>query len=383
MSLATDSVHCPNTESTGEDVESPGSLDLFSYCRQTLGEEIKRRFGEPVFRATQLFQWIYKRGVSDLTEMSDLSKRFRDALGRELVLPRGRIHSRQISADGTRKYLIEVEGGDLVETVLIKQPRRNTLCVSSQVGCAMGCRFCRTATMGLRRQLSASEIVRQVMAVVEDSRSFGDSFTNVVFMGMGEPLHNLANVRTAVRVLTDMHGLGIAPRKITVSTVGLVPAIREFGTTVPANIAVSLNATTDEIRSQIMPINKKYPLDELLGVLREYPANKRRRITIEYVMLHGVNDSREDLARLPTLLRGVPAKVNLIPYNANAGLGFETPPEEWVALWQRKLHDQGVEVTVRWSKGRDIDAACGQLLTATGQPSRAKKGLMAGNDSGS
>jgi len=352
------------------------TLDLFAFCRQTLGEEIQKRYGEPVFRATQLFQWVYKRGVSDLSEMTDLSKRFRDALGQDLVLPRGRIHSRQVSSDGTRKYLIEVEGGDLVETVLIKQPRRNTLCVSSQVGCAMGCRFCRTATMGLRRHLSASEIVRQVMAVVEDSRSFGDTFTNVVFMGMGEPLHNLPNVRTAVRVLTDMHGLGIAPRKITVSTVGLVPAIREFGTTVPANIAVSLNATTDEVRSQIMPVNKKYPLSELIGVLREYPANKRRRITIEYVMLHGVNDTREDLARLPALLRGVPAKVNLIPYNSNAGLGFETPPEEWVALWQRRLHDQGVEVTVRWSKGRDIDAACGQLLTATGRAVKAPKELL-------
>ncbi len=352
------------------------TLDLFAFCRQTLGEEIQKRYGEPVFRATQLFQWVYKRGVSDLSEMTDLSKRFRDALGQDLVLPRGRIHSRQVSSDGTRKYLIEVEGGDLVETVLIKQPRRNTLCVSSQVGCAMGCRFCRTATMGLRRHLSASEIVRQVMAVVEDSRSFGDTFTNVVFMGMGEPLHNLPNVRTAVRVLTDMHGLGIAPRKITVSTVGLVPAIREFGTTVPANIAVSLNATTDEVRSQIMPVNKKYPLSELIGVLREYPANKRRRITIEYVMLHGVNDTREDLARLPALLRGVPAKVNLIPYNSNAGLGFETPPEEWVALWQRRLHDQGVEVTVRWSKGRDIDAACGQLLTATGRAVKAPKEVL-------
>ena len=365
------------TSGTSDKLEgSTGTLDLFSFCRKTLGEEIQNRYGEPVFRATQLFQWIYKRKVSDLSEMTDLSKRFRDALIQDLLLPRGRIHSRQVSSDGTRKYLIEVEGGDLVETVLIKQPRRNTLCVSSQVGCAMGCRFCRTATMGLRRHLSASEIVRQVMAVVEDSRSFGDTFTNVVFMGMGEPLHNLPNVRTAVRVLTDMHGLGIAPRKITVSTVGLVPAIREFGTTVPANIAVSLNATTDEVRSQIMPVNKKYPLSELIGVLREYPANKRRRITIEYVMLHGVNDTREDLARLPTLLRGVPAKVNLIPYNSNAGLGFETPPEEWVGLWQRRLHEQGVEVTVRWSKGRDIDAACGQFLTATGRAVKAEKELL-------
>lgn len=364
----------PSTESVlahPEDSSLEGKpLDLFAFCRETLGREIARRYGEAPFRATQLFQWVYKRGVRDLGEMTDLSKRFRDSLRTDLVMPQGAIRQRQISADGTRKYLVEVEQGDLVEAVMIKQPRRMTLCVSSQVGCAMGCRFCRTATMGLRRHLSASEILRQVMAVIDDARHFGDMFTNVVFMGMGEPLHNLENIRTAVRVLTDMHGLGIAPRKVTVSTVGLVPAIREFGATVPANIAISLNATTDEVRSRIMPVNRKYPLSELLGVLREYPANKRRRITIEYVMLHGVNDTKDDLARLPGLLRGVPAKVNLIPYNANAGLGFDTPPEEWVAHWQRRLHEQGVEVTVRWSKGRDIDAACGQLLTATGRAAR-------------
>lgn len=370
MSLA--SVPMPE-EQTGSTPETHSPLDLLAHCRESLGREIQHRYGEAPFRATQLFQWVYKRGIGDIAQMSDLSKGFRDRLIQELVIPTGRIHSRQVSEDGTRKYLVEVESGDLVETVLIKQPRRNTLCVSSQVGCAMGCKFCRTATMGLRRHLSASEILRQVMAVIADSRSFGDTFTNVVFMGMGEPLHNLPNIRTAVRVLTDMHGIGIAPRKITVSTVGLVPAIREFGATVPANIAVSLNATTDEVRSQIMPVNQRYPLEQLLEVLREYPANKRRRITIEYVMLHGVNDTTEDLRRLPGLLKGVPAKVNLIPYNANAGLGFQTPPEEWVAQWQRKLHEKGVEVTVRWSKGRDIDAACGQLLTVTGQ----KKGKAA------
>jgi 23S rRNA (adenine2503-C2)-methyltransferase len=249
-------------------------IDFLSYSREQLGEEILSRYGEPNFRATQLFQWFYKRGVADLEQMSDLSKRFREALSVDLRVKKGRIHDRQISSDGTRKYLIEVDNGDLVESVMIKQPRRMTLCVSSQVGCAMGCKFCRTATMGLKRQLTSSEIMRQVMAVIEDAKNFGDMFTNVVFMGLGEPLHNLPNIRTVIKILTDMHGLGIAPRKITVSTVGLVPAIREFGTTVPANIAISLNATTDEIRSKIMPVNRRYPLDELLSVLREYPTNR-------------------------------------------------------------------------------------------------------------
>jgi 23S rRNA (adenine2503-C2)-methyltransferase len=221
--------------------------------------------------------------------------------------------------------------------------------------------------MGFKRQLSTSEILRQVMAVREDSHRFGDSFTNIVFMGMGEPLHNLANVTEAIKILTDDHGLTMAPRKITVSTVGLVPAIKRFGEAVQANLAVSLNATTDEVRSRIMPVNNAFPLSELIAALRAYPVQKRKRITIEYVMLAGVNDTEGDLLRLPKLLRGVPAKVNLIPYNENAGLGFKAPSRAQVERWQLGLHAQGVEVTVRWSKGLDIAAACGQLASETGR----------------
>jgi 23S rRNA (adenine2503-C2)-methyltransferase len=359
-----------------EQSSSATPLNFFAYDREGLGAEIVRRYNEPEYRATQLFQWVYKRGVRSVSEMSDLSRAFRSRLEQDIQFPIGTIRSRQLSNDGSRKYAIEVGQGDLVESVMIKQPRRMTLCVSSQVGCAMGCKFCRTATMGLKRHLSVSEILQQVMAVIEDAKEFGDMFTNVVFMGMGEPLHNIQNIRTAIRTMTDMLGLGIAPRKITVSTVGLVPAIREFGATVPANIAVSLNATTDEIRSQIMPVNIRYPLADLLEVLREYPVKKRKRITIEYVMLSGVNDTEQDLRRLPMLLRGIAAKVNLIPYNENAGLGFKTPAEETILGWQRRLTQQGVEATIRWSKGRDIDAACGQLLTASSQRTSSKRATL-------
>lgn len=354
-------------ESQGGPSASEEAIDFFAYPREELAILMKERFDQPAFRATQLFQWVYKRERVDFSEMTDLSKSFRDQLATTLKFPKGAIRERQISKDGTRKYLVEVDRGECVEVVMIKQPTRMTLCVSSQLGCGMGCKFCRTATMGFKRHLSTSEIIRQVLAVIEDAKNFGDMFTNVVFMGMGEPLHNFDGITRAVKILSDDHGLGIAPRKITVSTVGLVPAIRKFGETVQANLAVSLNATTDEVRSQIMPVNKAYPIEELVATLRAYPLKKRKRITIEYVMLAGLNDTEEDLKRLPKLLRGVPAKVNLIPYNENAGLGFKSPSREHVAHWQTTLNEKGVEVTVRWSKGIDIAAACGQLATQYGK----------------
>jgi 23S rRNA (adenine2503-C2)-methyltransferase len=351
----------------GSDAARPEEIDFFDLSRDELAQLLKDRFDEPPFRAVQLFQWVYKRGVQDFSEMSDLSRKFREAFGAVVRFPKGIIRDRQISRDGTRKYLVEVDRGECVEAVMIKQPTRMTLCVSSQLGCGMGCKFCRTATMGFKRHLRTSEIIRQVRAVIEDAANFGDMFSNVVFMGMGEPLHNLDGVTRAVNVLTDPHAFGIGPRKVTVSTVGLVPAIREFGERSSANLAVSLNATTDEVRAQIMPVNKAYPIETLVAALRDYPRKKRRRITIEYVMLSGLNDTDADLSRLPKLLRGVPAKVNLIPYNENAGLGFRAPSREQVARWQSELSERGLDVTVRWSKGIDIAAACGQLATEFGK----------------
>ena len=340
--------------------------DFYNLSYDELVEVLETRFGASRFRATQLFEWVYRKGVTDFEVMTNIGRELRDKLAAVFFFPKARIHERQISSDGTRKYLFEVEGGDLVESVMIKQPNRMTLCVSSQVGCAMGCKFCRTATMGLKRSLSTSEIIRQDNGVIEDAKSFGDAFSNIVFMGMGEPLHNFDGVTRAVKILTDQYGFSMSPRKVTVSTVGLVPAIRKLAASgVSVSLAVSLNATTDEVRSQVMPVNHRYPISELLAAIKEFPVGPRKKVTIEYVMLGGINDTQEDMRRLAAMMRGMPVKINLIPYNDNAGLGFDSPTREWVHTWQRYLNTQGQQAFIRWSKGQDIAAACGQLATAT------------------
>ena len=356
----------PESASALTDKEVDPRIDFFDFTREELTALLKDKFGTTAFRATQLFEWVYQKRVFDFAQMTNLGKEFRETLHQNFKCNFAKIVDRQISKDGTRKYLFQVDNGDLVESVMIKQPTRMTLCVSSQVGCGMNCSFCRTATMGFRRNLRTSEIMQQVLGVLIDAQEFGDSFSNIVFMGMGEPLHNFKGVVSALKILTDQKGLEMPPRKITVSTVGLVPAIKKFGEIGGlANLAVSLNATTDEVRSTIMPINKKFPLEVLLGALKSFPLKARKRITIEYVMLHGVNDTEADLKRLPRILRGIPAKINLIPYNENAGLGFKSPPEKHVAHWQDILTKGGSDVTIRWSKGQDIKAACGQLATAS------------------
>jgi 23S rRNA (adenine2503-C2)-methyltransferase len=345
--------------------------DFFNYSYSELVELLEVEFGATKFRATQLFEWVYRKGITDFDQMTNISRDLREKLAATFVFPKAEIHERQISSDGSRKYLFRVEGGDLVESVMIKQPNRMTLCVSSQVGCAMGCKFCRTGTMGLKRSLSTSEILRQVNGVIEDAKSFGDSFSNIVFMGMGEPLHNFDGVTRAVKNLTDSRGYGMSPRKVTVSTVGLVPAIRKLAASdVAVSLAVSLNATTDEIRSKVMPINDRFPIVELLDAVKHFPVGPRKKVTIEYVLLGEVNDTEADMKRLAKMMRGLPVKVNLIPYNDNAGLGFKTPARDWVFTWQRYLNSQGVQSFIRWSKGQDIAAACGQLATESKRASR-------------
>lgn len=353
------------------DPSDSARVDFYGLTREELAALLKERFDAPAFRAAQIFQWVYKHGRTDFTEMTNLSREMRTSLGDLFEFKEAPIRSRQISRDGTRKYLFELEQGAAIESVMIKQPTRMTLCVSSQVGCGMGCAFCRTATMGFQRHLSTSEIIRQVRGVIKDAANFGDMFQNIVFMGMGEPLHNLRGVVNALKILTDPMAFAIGPRKITVSTSGLVPAIEKFGPSgLDVSLAVSLNATTDEVRSQIMPVNKAFPIERLLAALRVYPVKPRKQITIEYVLLAGVNDTDEDLARLPRLLRGIPCKVNLIPYNSNAGLGFDPPSRETVQRWHRTLAGRGLNTTVRWSKGQDIDAACGQLAVNAQRPAR-------------
>jgi 23S rRNA (adenine2503-C2)-methyltransferase len=309
--------------------------------------------------------------------MSNLGKDVKSAIEANFSFALPEIHTRLISIDGTRKYLFRVDGGDLIESVMIKQPNRMTLCVSSQVGCALGCRFCKTGTMGLKRNLGTHEIIGQVMAVIKDAVNFGDMFTNIVFMGMGEPLHNYDNVTDALRILRDPEGLNMSARKITISSAGLAPALERFGKEedVDASLAISLNATTNEVRTKVMPINKKYPLEVLLETLRKYPLKKREQITMEYVMLGGVNDTPEDLKRIPKLLHGLKAKVNLIPYNFNSGLGFDSPDMDLPQKWQVELNKQGIIATIRWSKGQDISAACGQLVTDSKKKPLERKSL--------
>ena len=358
-----------------EPAPDAGALrDFFGFDQTELAAFLKSEFNLPAFRARQLFQWVYQRGVYDIEQMSDLGKELREKLASRISIRPPSFHTREISNDGTRKYLFEVGAGDLVESVMIKQPERMTLCVSSQVGCALGCTFCRTGTMGLKRNLTTAEIIGQFVAVRDDAKNFGDMYSNVVFMGMGEPLHNYDNVTRALRIITNSLALGIGTRKVTVSTSGLVPSLKRLCTEGPdVNIAISLNSTSDEVRSKVMPVNNRWNLSELLQTLREAPLKPRKWFTIEYVMLSGVNDTDADLERLPKILRGVKAKINLIPYNSNAGLGFSPPDENKIRSWQKRLIDRGFVCTVRWSKGKDINAACGQLKTSSERKRKERK----------
>lgn len=354
-----------------------GFIDILNFDREELAAELGSALQLEPFRARQIVRWIYRERARDFSMMSNIAKVVREALAERYRIYRPEIESVQLSKDGTRKYLMRLEDGALVETVLIRQPKRYTLCVSSQVGCAIGCKFCRTGLMGLKRNLTTAEIMGQVLRVqdhIEELRAeLGESadpvavpeqFGNIVFMGMGEPLHNFDNVVRAARLLNDELGSNFSKRKVTISTSGLVPKIKELGQReIPVALAISLNATTNETRDQLIPINKRFPLEVLLATLREFPLGGKMRVTFEYVMLSGVNDTKEDLERLPRLVRNIPSKINLIPYNSNAGLGFDSPSEEWVVHWQRTLLDKGLNATVRWSKGQDISAACGQLAT--------------------
>jgi 23S rRNA (adenine2503-C2)-methyltransferase len=313
--------------------------------------------GKEKFRAEQLLRWIYLRGVTDFSEMTDLAKPFREEMSQRAFISIFTPETVEVSSDGTRKFLFRLYDGRSVETVLIPmEGGRNTLCISTQVGCAMQCSFCLTGTFGLERNLSASEIVNQVCAVRNEY-----SVDNIVLMGMGEPLHNLENVISALKILYAAKGLDYGPRRVTLSTSGLVPEMRELGQRIKVNLAVSLNATTDEVRNELMPINRRYPLAELMEACRQYPLSPSQRITFEYILIRGVNDSQADAKRLVKLLHGVKAKVNLIPFNEHAGSAFKTPDEQAIRAFQTYLLDRQIVAIRRAGKGLDISAACGQL----------------------
>ena len=333
------------------------------------------RMGEKPYRARQLFRWLHFRGAGAFEEMSDLPRPFRERLAKETRLDTLAIDAVQQSSDGTRKYRLRTQDGKLIEAVYMPDVDgeedgdaagiRRTLCVSTQVGCAMGCGFCMTATMGLVRNLTAGEIADQVYRVNADLRALGipgdRPLTNLVYMGMGEPLHNYASVMRSLELLLHAEGANFSHRHITVSTSGLVPNIVRFGEESQVKLAVSLNATTDAQRAKLMPVDKKWNIAALMDAVRKFPSKQGRRVTFEYVLLRGVNDSDDDAVRLAALLKGLQAKVNLIPYNENPGLGFGDPGEARLQAFRRILTALDVTAMVRKNRGRDIAAACGQL----------------------
>ncbi len=365
--------------------EAGSARDLVGLTRAGLAAAL-REAGVPEkqirMRAGQLWSWIYQRGARSFEEMSNLSKGFRADLAAAFEIARPEIVSRQISRDGTRKYLLRIAGGHEVEAVYIPEEDRGTLCVSSQVGCTLTCSFCHTGTQKLVRNLTAGEIVGQILAARDDLGEWpkpGERpperrlVSNIVLMGMGEPLYNADAVRDAMLVAMDGEGLSLSRRRITLSTSGVVPEIPRWGAEAGTLLAISLHATTDEVRDRLVPINKKWPIGELLEACRAYPKlSNAERITFEYVMLKGVNDSDADAKRLVKLIAGIPAKINLIPFNPWPGAIYERSDWERIESFAEIVNRAGYASPVRTPRGEDILAACGQLKSATERARREK-----------
>jgi 23S rRNA (adenine2503-C2)-methyltransferase len=317
--------------------------------------------GEAPYRADQILRWIYRDQVDRFEAMTNLKQALRGRLADTFTIGRPHLREHETAGDGTQKFLFEMADGERIESVLIPERDHFTLCVSSQVGCAQDCRFCLTAHGGFRRNLSAGEILSQVRDI-RRGLAAPEQLTNIVFMGMGEPLANYRQLIAAIGMLRDNKiGFGFSKRKITVSTAGLVPRMADLGRDTDIGLAVSLNATDNETRSRLMPINRRYPLEMLLEACRRYPLAPQRRITFEYILLEGVNDTPADAHRLADLLRPIRAKINLIPFNAHAGCRYQCPHETTIQAFQRILVDRRYTAIIRQSKGREISAACGQL----------------------
>jgi len=327
-------------------------------------ERLFSAWGKERYRARQVMRWIYRRGVEDFFAMTDLSRTFREELSRRCRIASPPAVRVDLSADGTEKYLFRLEDGEGVESVLIPEEGRRTLCVSSQAGCALGCAFCATGAAGFRRQMTASEIVHQVCFAAARLAARGERLTNVVFMGMGEPLENAEEVGRVLEILLSQDGFGLSGKRVTVSTAGVIPAMVEMARRYPVSFAVSLNAAQDGLRSSLMPINRRYPLRDLVRAIRSLPLASGRRVTVEYVLLEGVNDSIRDAQDLAALLRGARVKVNLIPYNENPFCAFRAPEPAAVDRFRATLLAQGIQAITRDRRGSDILAACGQLRGA-------------------
>jgi 23S rRNA (adenine2503-C2)-methyltransferase len=337
------------------------AVDLTELERPDLETALVDR-GQPRFRARQMFSWIYRRGVSDLDQMTDLPRSLRSILTADFAITKPAVAKHERSVDGTEKFLLCLADGRHIESVFIPDTGSKTFCVSTQVGCAMACSFCLTGKMGLVRHLTAGEIAGQVRFLAQTLGLLDQAF-NIVLMGMGEPLHNYDQTMKALRILGDECGLAVPPRRVTLSTVGLLPALERLAEEpFMPNLAISLHAPTDAQRGLLVPINKKYGVAEIVEACKRFPLRKRARITFEYVLLSGQNDSLDDARTLSRLLAGVRAKVNVIPFNASAGLPYGRPSDEAINRFARALAEGGITVSVRKSRGRDIRAACGQLI---------------------
>ena len=342
--------------------ERPNLLDFDRAALAGYLEEL----GERRFRATQLIQWLHRHGVDDFLSMTDIGRDLRERLQRSCRIEAPTCTGMRQSADGVRKWAMRLFDGDLVETVFIPEARRGTLCVSSQVGCPLACRFCATGMQGFRRNLEAAEIVgqlRQARAQLQRTAIPGHTITNVVLMGMGEPLLNLDRVLRAVNLMLDPHAYGLARRRVTISTAGVAPAIERLGKATSATLAISLHAADNRLRDRLVPLNRSYPLERLLSACRRFVADRQgEAITFEYTMLHEINDSPADARRLARLLNGLPCKMNLIPFNSFSGAPYRCSPPETMERFKRLLMQAGYIATIRKTRGDGIDAACGQLI---------------------
>ncbi len=368
-----------------------GPINLVGLTRAALADTLVAH-GTPEkqarMRTRQIWQWIYEKGVRDFDQMTNLAKPYRSELAQHFVIEVPEVVTRQVSSDGTRKYLVRIAGGHEVEVVYIPEEGRGTLCISSQVGCTLTCSFCHTGTQKLVRNLTAGEIIGQVMIARDDLGEWPEPgkspnvearlLSNIVLMGMGEPLYNFENVRDAMKIAMDPEGIQLSRRRITLSTSGVVPEIARTAQEIGCQLAVSFHATTDEVRDTLVPINKRWNIAELLDALRTYPkVSNSERITFEYVMLHGVNDSDEDAHRLVKLIEGIPAKINLIPFNEWPGAPYKRSSNNRIRAFSEIVYRAGYASPVRTPRGEDIMAACGQLKSATERERKSRKQIEA------
>ena len=366
-------------------VEDKDQENIIGLSREEIGDRFLS-LGLQKFRSGQVWHWLYHKGATSFEEMTTLSKKVRVQLGKIFSIKRPTVSEKQTSADGTIKWLLQFEDGAKAETVFIPEEDRGTLCISSQVGCTLNCSFCHTGTQKLVRNLSSSELVGQILIAFDElsawpSAQIGRPLTNIVLMGMGEPLYNLDNVIKALKIIMDNEGISISKRRITLSTSGIIPEFNRCGLETDVNLAISLHAVTDDVRDILVPINKRYPIKELLNACREYPGvSNSRRITFEYVMLKGVNDSTSDARALIKLMEGIPAKINLIPFNPWPGSPYECSEKKQIEEFAKIVLKAGYPSPVRTPRGDDILAACGQLKSASvrerNKKSRFNEGLQ-------